>query len=207
MTLRTATMIRLQQRRGTEAGLTLVELLISLVLLVLITGFLAGGVALGRHAFVADRMSTEKNDAARALDTLGALVGAAVPAPASREGLRLAFEGRPETLSFVGLSNGHALPGGALGFAIHRNGGEVEVAISPPPGAAPLRQGQVGNVALHGVAELRLSYFGSPAAGAPPAWQDEWLAMNRLPALVRIQIRFVHSRGDQQVLVVALRQS
>ncbi|QND70458.1 hypothetical protein [Tardiphaga robiniae] len=204
--VRNATILRLRRRRAAEAGVTLVELLISMVLLVVITGFLVGGIALGRRGYVADHASSADGETVTALDALGGLVSAALPTQAEKIGPRVAFDGRSDALDFVGLSAGHALPGGPLGFRIRRNGTNLEVEVIPPPGAAPLPQGQVSNVVLRAVSELRFSYFGAMAAGTPAVWQNEWLSADHLPALVRISVEFADSRRERPPLVVALRQ-
>src|SRR6201999_1201503 len=65
-----STIARLHRQRPAEAGLTLIELLISLMLLVLITGFLAGGLAIGRRAFSAEQDAAVEASNAAALDSL-----------------------------------------------------------------------------------------------------------------------------------------
>lgn len=193
----------LQRRRRSEAGLTVIELLISLMLLVVITGFLAGGVAMGRRAFAAERSAATEEETAAALDALAGLVGAALPTPAL--GGRINFDGGSDALAFVGLSAGHALPGGPLGFRIRRNGGELEVEVLATPDGAPLPQ-PIRSVALREIASLQFSYFGRPAPGAAAAWQGEWRVSDHLPDLIAIRVGFVDPRRDRPALVVALRQ-
>jgi general secretion pathway protein J len=195
---------RLQHRRRSEAGLTLIELLISLMLLVVITGFLAGGFTMGRRAFAADRGAADQEETAAALNALAGLIGAALPAPAPKG--RMNFDGRSDALAFVGLSAGHALPGGPLEYRIRRNGGELEVEVQATAGAAPLPQGPVRTVALREIASLKFSYFGRPAAGASATWQDEWPVSDHLPDLIAMRVGFVDPRRDRPALVVALRQ-
>ena len=48
---------RVAARRSAEQGLTLIELLLSLAILAILTGFLAGGLSMARQAFDADRAS------------------------------------------------------------------------------------------------------------------------------------------------------
>ena len=83
---------RLHRRRHAEAGLTLIELLVSLMLLVLITGFLAEGLGVGRRAFTADQDAAVEAANSAALDSLANLIATALPTQAGR-GRQIAFEG------------------------------------------------------------------------------------------------------------------
>ena len=70
---------RCRRRRG-EQGLTLIELLLSLAILAILTGFLAGGLSMARQAFGADRASEISSETSAAIQTVAALVGSALPA-------------------------------------------------------------------------------------------------------------------------------
>jgi general secretion pathway protein J len=194
---------RLHRRRHAEAGLTLIELLVSLMLLVLITGFLAAGLGVGRRAFNADRDAAVEASNSAALDSLANLIATALPTRAGR-GKQIAFEGGGETLAFVALSAGHALPGGPLGVRIYRDGAEVGVVVKLGTRAAAARE--VRTKALIGVTSLEFTYFGSLEPGKPPAWHLEWPAADHLPDLVAMKVGF-GGRTRKPALLVALRQS
>ncbi len=196
------TIYRLQRQRPAEAGLTLIELLVSLMLLVLITGFLAGGLAMGRRAFGADQDATVEAANAAALDSLAGLIAAALPTKAG-QGPQIAFEGGRETLAFVALSAGHALPGGPLGTRIYRDGTDVGVVVKVGGRSATARE--VRTKALIGVTSLEFTYFGSLEPGKPPAWHAEWPASDHLPDLVGVNAKF-QGRSRMPPLLVALRQ-
>jgi general secretion pathway protein J len=193
---------RLHRRRRAEAGLTLIELLISLMLLLLITGFLAQGLGIGRRTFAADQDAAVAAGNSASLDSLANLIATALPTKAGQGG-QIVFEGGRETLAFVALSAGHALPGGPLGLRIYRDGTEVGVVVKLKTHSATAKE--VRAKALIGVTALEFAYFGS-LAGKPPAWHPEWPATDHLPDLVAINVSFVgHSR--QPPLLVAVRQS
>jgi general secretion pathway protein J len=205
MTARKRAIQALQRRRRSEAGLTLIELLISLTLLVIITGFLAGGVTMASRAFAADRDASAEAEIAAGLDALAGLIGTALPIPTANGGSRINFDGQSDSLTFIGLSGGHALPGGPLGFRIRRQGKEIEVEVLAADGIS-LPQGSVRSVAIHDIASLHFSYFGRPAPGMPASWQAEWRASDHLPDLVAIRVGFIDPWRDRPALVVALRQ-
>jgi general secretion pathway protein J len=194
---------RLHRRRHAEAGLTLIELLVSLMLLVLITGFLAEGLGVGRRAFTADQNAAVEASNSAALDSLANLIATALPTKAGR-GRQIAFEGGGETLAFVALSAGHALPGGPLGVRIYRDGTEVGVVVKLGTRAATAKE--VRTRALIGVTALEFTYFGSLEPGKPPAWHPEWPAADHLPDLVAMKVSF-GGRTRKPALLVAIRQS
>ena len=77
--IRNRRIARVAARRRGEQGLTLIELLLSLAILAVLTGFLAGGWTMGRCAFAAGHASEIGSETNVAIQTLAALVGAALP--------------------------------------------------------------------------------------------------------------------------------
>src|SRR3569833_1378303 len=73
---------RVAARRRSEQGLTLIELLLSLAILAILTGFLAGGLSMARQAFAADRASEIGSETSAAIQTVAALLRSALPATA-----------------------------------------------------------------------------------------------------------------------------
>lgn len=49
---------------------------------------------------------------------------------------------------------------------------------------------------LHGVADLRLSYFGTSPLGGPRQWQERWWDRAQPPELIRVRVEFV--QGDRR---------
>jgi general secretion pathway protein J len=199
-----------RRRRG-EQGLTLIELLLALAILAVLTGFLAGGLSIGRRAFDADRTSAISSETDAAIQAISSLVASALPAPATTANPKsgILFEGRQETLMFMGLSEGRSLRGGPHMIRLRQSGVDlaVDVARSAPakPGdAAGLTPTRV--LALSGVRGIRFSYFGKVNDSAPQGWQAEWLRAERLPDLVSIQIDFEDARRNEPARIIALRQ-
>ncbi|WP_024516253.1 hypothetical protein [Bradyrhizobium sp. Tv2a-2] len=205
MIVRKPALRALQRRRRSEAGLTLIELLISLMLLIVITGFLAGGVTMVRRAFAADRDVSRDAEIAAGLDALAGLVSTALPIPTGKDGSQVNFDGRGDALTFIGLSAGHALPGGPLGFRVRRDGNDLEVEVLGDDGIK-MPQHSLRSIALRDVASVHFSYFGRPTPGAAASWQGEWRVSDHLPDLVAISVGFLDPRRDRPALVVALHQ-
>jgi general secretion pathway protein J len=86
----------------------MIELLLSLAILVVLTGFLAGGLSMGRRAFDADRANGIGGETDAAIQVISTLIGSALPVPANtgEQVTSIVYDGRQETMSFVGLSEG-----------------------------------------------------------------------------------------------------
>jgi prepilin-type N-terminal cleavage/methylation domain-containing protein len=195
---------RVARLRPGEAGLTLIELLVSLALLAVLTGFLAGGLVMGRRALAADRVAGQGGETDAAIEVVARLVGSALPAAAVGEGL----EGRADSISFVGLSEGHALGGGPYKFSLRRNGLDVIVEAAPLLTGADHRDSpsQANAVVLTGVRAVRFGYFGKANTAAASGWRSDWHGIDHLPDLVSIQIDFEDERRNEPAVLVALRQ-
>jgi len=209
--VRSRLIARVARRRRGEQGLTLIELLLSLAILAILTGFLAGGLSMARRAFAADRASEIGNETSAAIQTVAALVGSALPVRADGAGPKdaIGFDGRGEAISFAGLSEGRSLRGGPHRIVLRRSGGDIVadfVALNgarskenPEPAATRV-------VVLSGVREIRIGYFGAADAKTKPAWRADWIRAERLPDLVSIRIEFEDERRNEPAVVVALRQ-
>lgn len=202
---------RVAARRRGEQGLTLIELLLSLAILAILTGFLAGGLSMARQAFGADRASEIGSETSAAIQTVAALVGSALPVRFDGAGPKdaIGFDGRQEVLSFVGLSEGRSLRGGPHKIVLRRSGGDIVADFAALGGARAKENPEPAAtrvVVLSGVREIRIGYFGTTDAKVKPAWRADWIRAERLPDLVSIRIEFEDERRNEPATVVALRQ-
>jgi general secretion pathway protein J len=202
---------RAGRRRSAEQGLTLIELLLSLSILVVLIGFVAGGLSMGRRAFDADRSSATGSQTDAAIQAVSALIGSAIPVQANAGGrvASVIFDGRQEAVSFVGLSEGRSLQGGPHKFSLRRDGGDlvVDVTASAAEKDAPEQPRRpLGVVVLRGVRAVQLGYFGKISPTAMPGWRPDWFHADHLPDAVSIRIDFEDERRNQPAMIVALRQ-
>ncbi len=203
--------LRAARRRPGERGLTLIELLLALAILAVLTGFLAGGLSIGRRAFEADRASGVSGETDAATQAITSLIASALPVPVSMANPKsgIMFEGRQAALSFMGLSEGRSLRGGPHLIRLRRSGTDLVVDVvgsSPDTAGGAVGPVPARVVALSGIRDMRLSYFGSVTPEGPPGWQTQWFRAERLPDLVSLQIDFEDARRNEPARVIALRQ-
>jgi general secretion pathway protein J len=199
------------RQRHREQGLTLIELLLALTIVAVLTGFLAGGLSIGRRAFDADRSSELSVQTDAAIQTVSSLIASALPVQVSEANSKAAimFDGRQDTLLFVGLSEGRSMRGGPHKIRLWRSGADIVVDVMGPAAQTARNAGGLTPtrvVALKGVRDIRFSYFGSPNPARPSLWQAQWFGAERLPDLVSIQIEFEDVRRNEPPRIVALRQ-
>jgi general secretion pathway protein J len=199
------------RRRPGEQGLTLIELLLSLAILAVLTGFLAGGLSIGRRAFDADRVNRAASGSSAAVQTVSTLIGSAIPVPAGTgdQAARIAFDGRHQALFFVGLSEGRSLPGGPHKIRLWRSGSNLIADIAASAAEAKTGESALPAIqvaVLSGVREVHFEYFGRINKSSPPGWRTEWSGAEYLPDLVSVRVDFEDERRNEPAIIVALRQ-
>jgi general secretion pathway protein J len=186
-----------------ETGFTLLEMLVVLVVLGLLVVGLTQGVRAGLAMWDAQTRrvgeTSELDAAARILRIL--LTG--IPANPSggvnpgAAGTTTEFEGRPDSLAFVGdLPNGLGSTRRAeikiellgerlvLSWTPRRH----ELSSAPPPKP-------VETELMRGVERLDLAYWGPPAPGQQAGWQAQWDGPG-LPELIRLRLGL--AKGDRR---------
>ena len=184
-----------------ESGFTLLELLVSLVLLALILSFVGGALRFGTRAW----------EAAGALDR-GASMGAvrhfleqrlaeAMPVYERDEAgrVRIAFRGLSQELSFVSPFSRGAAGGGLYRFSLHlqpvlggaRTGTALALkqSLFQPDVVRPVFEiPEDGQPLLEDIAGIGLRYFGRKDARSPAAWHTEWTRVDALPELIEVSV-------------------
>lgn len=183
--------------RSSEAGLTLLELLVSLALLGLLFTVLQGGFALGQRVW--ERATTRlaaRIDAVEAAQVfLRDRIARANPAYGRLAGGRVSFEGDQSRLTF------DAPPPDAVGAGTYLRytlavgqEGELELLWKPDTHGSPLAPLNRSSI-LPGVAGLELGYFGARGGDPEARWHDTWRQQPRPPDLVRIRLSFPPGDG------------
>lgn len=205
-------------RSNTQAGFTLLEVLVAMALLGFLSTMLLGGVQLAMRIMDSSR---RHSDAAAtipaAYDFLRTQIAQTLPI--LRENLppdqrTVDFDGSRESLRIVTLAASH-LPPAAMGDSVYQvlllqretthNSNSVVIAWQPYWRAdRDVQQTAVRrSVLFEAITAMEISYFGTPDSRQTAAWHAEWKNRPTLPTLVRIRLG---RDGKEQLpdLIVAL---
>jgi general secretion pathway protein J len=195
-----------------DDGFTLVEMLISILILALVTGMLLDGLRLvthsvGRETSRLDRSSQialVQNFVRAQLGDAQRIVLAAGPAAL------VDFTGEVDRLVFISPAPASVAFGGLQRLALVFNadasaaGGTIEADWQPYRDGSGVASAVESRVLLDHVNTAVFAYFGSTRADEPLEWHDEWREMSDLPPLVRLAVVFSDGRTMPE-LIVALQ--
>jgi general secretion pathway protein J len=199
-----------------ESGFTLLEVLVSLILLALVLVLLAGGVRYARSTWNAAARLDELAGSDVAETFIRARLAEAMPIYEQRKAgvMQVLFQGTSDAVSFVAPA-----PNGPVGAGLYRytleaesSAGEARQALvvklapyfaaSAEPGAAPAPD---RHALVRSIRSLSFRYFGRSEIGAQPAWHAAWTRPDAMPRLVEIAIARDDADGGPVNLLIELR--
>jgi prepilin-type N-terminal cleavage/methylation domain-containing protein len=195
-----------------QDGFTLIEVLVSLVLLALVLAMLSGAVRFARGTWdAAARLDREAgHDVAGSF--LRARLGEAMPLFEPAEGgmVRVAFDGAGEELSFVAPTQNGPAGAGLYRFTLRvaTGGGARALSVNVTPYQPKARAQGAGDpiaedhVLVEDVKTLAFRYFGRAQLRAPPAWHEAWPRKDALPDLVELSV--TRRNGNRSSIVIEL---
>lgn len=195
-----------------QKGFTLLELLIGMVLLGLILTLLFGGLRLGSRSWDSGDKRADESSQLRAVQGfMRRELSQAFPLRWKKEvDTQLAFAGASDTMKFVAPLPVQVSGGGLYLLGLELEKGEKGQSLIlkralANPAAKDFSSLDLGekSVLADQVENMTIAYFGSVTAESEPAWQEKWDDPQRLPLLVRIQVKLGDGR-DWPVLVVPL---
>lgn len=195
-----------------EAGLTLLELLVSLVIIALLVPLVFGGFRFAVK--VANRTDAvgRADEVSQIRGFLRRELSAAYPAFLGKSGEpQIDFSGTQQRLAFLAptpdAAGGIARSRYVLRFVSASTGGQLVMAWRPVFGGSRMLDvsGLSSDaVLLNDVRAVRFAYFGRASARDKLRWHHSWQNRRHLPALIRLHVVF--ARGDRRYwpdLVVA----
>lgn len=192
-----------------EGGFTIVEVLVSLVLLATVLAIIPSAIRLAnRQAQSAGHMMADAQEAT-GLNLLADRLAQSLPVFETGEdgSLKLAFEGSDSELRFVATSVAGGQGTGMFGHRISQLDGALVLRVDAFPADADHASIGTNRPLVQGVTRLKLSYFGWSDEERKMAWMPTWLQADRLPQLVRIAILREGTYRALNEIVVYLRMS
>jgi general secretion pathway protein J len=191
-------------RSGTEAGFTLVELLVAMTMLGLLTVLLFGGLRFGTRAWErGEAHSTGVDDVRFAEQFLRRELSDAYPLFVSAGTLQphVSFEGDARSMSFLGPAPRSLSRAGRAQITLTAaaSGKDTKLLVTARPELAfhDDDQATTTDVLIDGFKSLTFSYFGAEGPSDPPLWHERWHEQPARPKLIRIQGRFADGDARQ----------
>lgn len=206
-------LVRRRRRKRGEGGFTLIEVLVSLVLLALVLALLSGGVRFARGTWDAAARLDELAGFDRAERFLRARLGEAMALYEHRPGspVRVVFQGTGNALSFVAVAPNGPAGAGLYRYALELAGptGRALVVKLAPYHVKRNEDGGEPSWERHELARnvrsVAFRYFGRNALRAEPAWHAAWTRIDALPNLVEMTLARDDKDGGSLSLLVELR--
>jgi general secretion pathway protein J len=183
------------------AGFTLLELVIALVLLALMSAVMFGSLSMAGRTWDGGEAKVAEVSAMRqAQEFLREQLSAEYPLRLRKVAeLPLLFAGERDEMRYAAALPPRVVDGGIYYFrlAVAKSGDKSQLVVErliPDPTALqePEFRDAERSVLADGIAELHVSYFGRDPDAADtemPTWRDRWGDRQRLPLLVRIEVK------------------
>jgi prepilin-type N-terminal cleavage/methylation domain-containing protein len=195
--------------RKRDDGFTLIEMLISILILALVTGMLLDGLRLVTHSVGRETSRLDRSSQiALVQNFVRAQLGDAQRIVlAAGLAARVDFTGEVDRLVFISPAPASVAFGGLQRLGLVYKAGTSAAGGTIEADWQPYRDGSgaasaVGNrVLLDHVNTAVFAYFGSTRADEPLEWHDEWREMSDLPLLVRLGVVFSDGRTMPELIV------
>ena len=189
--------------RARQAGYTIAEMLVSLLVIGIISVMLLSGVTTGRRVWErTDSMDQASEQVAGAQLLLRQRIEHLFPVT-SFETLppTIDFDGESTSMSFIAPPRDAQKPSALRHYKLWLSPQGDLVLSSVSTVAANTATADENLVLLTGVQALDMAYFGSISLGvgkqAPPGWQLQWKQQPKVPMLVRVHLAF--GSGDRRI--------
>jgi general secretion pathway protein J len=193
---------RIRAAKSAAAGFTLIELIIALALLALIASLLTGSLSMAARSWdVGENKAVDVASMRQAQEFLREQLTAELPLRLKKVvDMPLLFAGERDEIRYAAALPPRVQEGGAWYFrlAVVREGDKSRLVLERAyPDLAALEAPQFApdaerSVLADGIAELAISYFGRDANASDadtPTWRDRWDDPQRLPLLVKIEVK------------------
>lgn len=186
---------------GTERGFTLLELVVSLILLSIIVLIISGAMRLGLHSMDAGERKIDTLERLRAsANIINSQVQSEVPLTWDDNGeKKFYFEGDSESMRFA---TNYSIWGGENGYAVvkytvaHDPGGKYSLSASESPVGV---EGSRATTLFNSLDAISFEYFYKDPTEEKGDWVDTWTDTATVPSKVKVHIVY-HSKDFSLIL-------
>jgi general secretion pathway protein J len=194
-------------------GFTLIELMVALLLMAGISSILYGSLSLAARSWDGGEAKADQvSDMRSTLTYLRTQLSEQYPQRMWKTPeVQLLFGGEHDEMRYAAVLPQRVAGGGVYYFrlAVMRNGDKsqlVQERLIPDPSALqePEFRDADRSVLANDIAELKISYFGRDSNASEldgPSWRDRWDDRQRLPLLVRVDVKPVKGASWPSLLV------
>jgi general secretion pathway protein J len=178
------------QASRSEAGFTLLELLVAMAVLSLLSLVMMGGLKFGARVWERTQGTSDESDAVTTAEAfIRHQLAATYPQwhDTGPDRPHVLFDGEAHSVAFLAPQPEQFGPGTNLQFALQRSStGDLDVTWqSQDAGTVPTH-----TALLRNISSVEFSYYGPSFGGAIAKWSDSWSNRARLPDLIRIRVVF-----------------
>lgn len=187
----------------TDAGFTLLELLIAITLVAVISVLLSSGLHFGARVW--ERSGERRqawSDMATAYQFISSRLNTALPITAigDAKSTVVTFDGTAKNVTFINADLGNAgfLGDQVLDISVAGGNDQAEIIVRRWAYARdfPHVTGAVETLAvLGGLSRAEISYFGTQQIGLEDRWSDDWHDAQAMPRLVKVTLETLKSSG------------
>lgn len=191
-------------RRGSQAGFSLVEMLVATALFGLLSSMMLGGLHLGTRVMESGAKRIEHTSrVSSGYELLRREIAQAQPLslPGTADRITLEFDGTWDAVTFVSLASPFRTAGGYQQITIRPEQGKLLATWRPYARTGEtVPAGGRDSVLLDGVA-VEFSYFGALRDEKAPRWHREWRNQGSLPALIGIGVFYSDGRAAPGLMI------
>ena len=176
-------------KRAINAGFTLLELLVALLLFSIISALLYSGLSFSMKSLAAaEKRSYETNHVLAVQAFMRSKVATIKLIHSSSLNEAGAFKGQQHQLEFVSVVPQSVISGGLAFYQISLNDNSQNPALQVSLANYPKDDTLQEDIEIEGINQFTLMYFGKRIGEQENAWHEQWQEKNHLPLLLKIKM-------------------